>query len=75
MSMIRRRLEEVEARKAFHDYCEAQRRFKGRTQDELRFFSIHGYFPEVAGGELPERQEFTVGGIRTVITTEPEGCE
>jgi len=45
MSTIRKRLEDAEARRAFHDYCEAQRQFKGRTRGELKFFSIHGYFP------------------------------
>jgi hypothetical protein len=70
MRTLRKRLDDLEERKAFREFIEDKRQFKGRSQDELRFFSAHGYFPEAAGEELPDRQEFTVGGIRTTINTE-----
>lgn len=74
MSAIRKRLDDIEHRKAFREFTDAQRQFDGRSKDELRFFSIHGYFPENAGDELPARQEFTVGGIRTMVTSEHVDC-
>jgi hypothetical protein len=70
MSTIRRRLTDIEERQAVLDYRKCQRLIEGRSQDELHFFSVYGYFPDSLAGKLPERQEFTVGGIRTVITAE-----
>lgn len=72
MSTLRRRLESVEERIAFQQYRESQRQFEGRSVDELSFFCSHGYWRENAGDELPDRGEFTVGGIKTVVTTEWE---
>ena len=73
MSTLRRRLADVEEQKAFREYTESQRLIQGRSQDELHFFAAHGYFPESLEGQIPERQEFTVCGIRTVITAERVG--
>ena len=70
MTTIRKRLESVEERKAFRDYIESNRVFEGRSADELEFFAIHGYFPKAGGGKLPQRCEYLVAGIRTVVTTE-----
>jgi hypothetical protein len=70
MSRLRRRLTDVEDRQAVRDWQEDQRRFEGRSQDELQFFAVYGYFPDCLEGELPQRQEFTVAGIRTVIIAE-----
>jgi ribonuclease I len=36
----------------------------------MRFFIVHGYWPENAGDELPDRIEFTVRGIKTIVTAE-----
>jgi hypothetical protein len=73
------RLDSVEERKAFRDYVESNRVFEGRSADELEFFAIHGYFPKAGGGKLPQRCEYLVAGIRTVVTTEwvasDGGCE
>ena len=63
MSNFRKRLVDVEERQAVRDYRESQREFEGRTHDELRFFTVYGYFPEGMEGQLPQRQEFTVGGF------------
>ena len=73
MSTIRRRLTDIEERQAVLDYRKSQRLIEGRSQDELHFFAAHGYFPESLEGQIPERQEFTVCGIRTVITAERVG--
>ena len=73
MSTLRRRLADIEERQAVRDYIESRRLIEGRSQDELQFFSVYGYFPDSLTGELPERQEFTVGGIRTVIIAERVG--
>ena len=70
MSRLHKRLEDVELIRAYRDFTLAKGQFKGRTRDELKFFSIHGYFPDAPDAGVPTRHEFTVGGIRTVITTE-----
>lgn len=70
MSTIRKRLSEVEDRRAFKEFKAGRRQFRGRTKEELEFLAIHGYFPEAAGVELPKTRDFTAGGIRTIVTTE-----
>lgn len=47
--------------------------FDGRSDDELLFFGVYGYFPDSLEDELPERQEFTVAGVRIVISVERLG--
>jgi hypothetical protein len=73
MNTIRKRLDDLEKRDAFRKYIESKRQCEGRSQDDLRFFTTHGYFPEAAGDKLPNTQEFTVRGIRTVIFTDRAG--
>ena len=73
MSTLRSRLADIEERKAFRDWMESQREFEGRSQDELQFFGVYGYFPDSLEGELPEREEFTIAGFRIVITAERVG--
>jgi hypothetical protein len=73
MSTIRKRITDIEERQAVLDYRKCQRLVEGRSQDELHFFVVYGYFPDSLNGELPPRQEFTVGDIRTVITAERVG--
>ena len=73
MSTLRKRMDDIEDRKAFREFVENQRQLNRRSRDELLFLAVHGYFAENAGDELPQRQDFTVGGIRTVVTTEREG--
>ena len=70
MSTLRRRLTDIEQRKALRDYMEERREFENRSTDELEFFALFGYFPEAMEGELPKRQEYTVAGVRIVITAE-----
>jgi hypothetical protein len=70
MSTLRRRLANIEEQQAFRKWQENQRVFEGRSQDELQFFALYGYFPDSLQRELPKRQELTVGGIRMVITAE-----
>jgi hypothetical protein len=70
MNTLSKRLESLEERKAFREFLDGRHLFAGRTQEELEFFAVHGYFPETFASEPPSRQEFTVGGIRTVITVE-----
>ena len=79
MSNFRKRLADIEEQKAFRDWQEQGRLFKGRSRGELLFFSVYGYFPESLEGQPPflppQREEFTVGGItyRTVTTVERVG--
>jgi hypothetical protein len=68
--MLSRRLTDIEERKAFRDYMELQRKFEVRSVDELEFFALFGYFPEAMEGGLPKRQEYTIAGVRIVITSE-----
>ena len=70
MSILSRRLNTLEERKALGEYLDLRREFDTRTTEELEFFALHGYFPESLGGELPPRLEFTVCGIRTIVTSE-----
>jgi hypothetical protein len=73
MSTLRRRLADIEEQQAFRKWQENQREFEGRSQDELQFFAVYGYFPDCLEGKLPEREELTVAGIRIVITAERLG--
>jgi hypothetical protein len=70
MSTLRRRLADIEQQKAFRDWQGGQRLFEGRSRNELLFFGIYGYFPDALEGGLPQKQEFTVGGVRAIITSE-----
>ena len=70
MNTFRRRLTDIEERRAFRECVEAQQMFERRSQDELIFFAVYGCFPEALSGAVPQRQEFIVAGIRTVITAE-----
>ena len=44
MSTLRRRLADIEERSAVRNYAEMRREFEGRSQDELQFFALYGYF-------------------------------
>ena len=70
MSTLRKRLDSVEAWAALQQHRELQRQFKGRSEDEQSFFCIHGFWPESVGDTLPPRLEFTVRGIKTIVTTQ-----
>ena len=70
MRTLHKRLCDLEERKAFQDFVELSRQSKSRSELELLFFIVHGFFPENAGKELSPTHDFTVGGIRTVVTTE-----
>jgi hypothetical protein len=72
MSTLRKRLESVEERVEFQRHMDLERQFKGRSHLEMSFFSVHGYWPENAGDELPLGAEFTVRGIKTIVTTQWE---
>ena len=71
MSTLRKRLESVEDRIVLLQHREFVRQTEGRSNDEMMFFIVHGYWPEAAT-ELPDRIEFTLRGIKTIITTEWE---
>ena len=73
MSTLRGRLANIEEQQAFCKWQEDQREFGGRSHDELQFFALYGYFPDSLEGELPKRQEFTLAGMRIVITAERLG--
>ena len=72
MSTLRKRLESVEDRIALQQHRELVRQTEGRSDQEMMFFVVHGYWPENAGDELPDRIEFTVRRIKTIITHEWE---
>lgn len=73
MSTLRKRLESVEDRIALQQHRELVRQTEGRSEQEMMFFIVHGYWPENTGHELPRRIEFTVRRIKTIIITEWEG--
>ena len=71
MSTFRKRLADIEEWQAFRDWQESQRLFHGRSEDEMQFFVLHGYWPENAGScGLPPNREYVVYGIRTMIINE-----
>ena len=70
MSTLRKRLADIEELQAFRDWQESQRQSDGRSDDELQFFVVHGYWPENSEGRLPRRWEFVVNGIRTIVACE-----
>lgn len=72
MNTLRKRLESVEDRIALQQHKEFERQAQGRSEQETKFFVVHGYWPENAGDELPPRIEFTARGIKTIITHEWE---
>jgi hypothetical protein len=47
MSRLYKRPEDVEMLKAYRDFVQAKGQFKGRTRDDLKFFSINGCFPHL----------------------------
>ncbi len=72
MSTLKKRLDSVEERTALQQHREFVRQSKGRPPEELSFFCIHGFWPENLGDELPPGAEFTVRGIKTIVTTQWE---
>jgi hypothetical protein len=79
MSNFRKRLADIEEQKAFRDWQEQERLFKGRSRGELMFFSWYGYFPESLEGQPPlpppRREEFTVGGVTILTVTTVERAD
>jgi ribonuclease I len=71
VSILRKRLQNVEDQIALRQHRELERQFKGRSVDEQSFFCIHGYWPENAT-ELPDRIEFMARGIKTIVTSQWE---
>ena len=70
MSNLRKRLKGVEKWADFRLHLALVRQAEGRTPAEQSFFCIHGYWPESLGDELPPGTEFTVRGIKTIVTTQ-----
>jgi hypothetical protein len=70
MRMFGRRLDKLEERKAFEEFLESKAQFDGRSEDEMQFFVLHGYWPENAGSGLLPNRECGVYGIRTKIINE-----
>jgi hypothetical protein len=67
MKTFGRRLDKLEERKAFEEFLESKAQFDGRSEDEMQFFVLYGYWPENAGSGLPPNREYVVYGIRTKI--------
>ena len=72
MSILRKRLDSVEERIVLQQHRDLERQFKGRSEDEQSFFCIHGFWPENVSDTLPSRMEFTVRGIKTIVTAQWE---
>jgi hypothetical protein len=70
MRRFGRRLDKLEERKAFEEFLEKKAEFGDRSKDELQFYTLHGYWPENKGTELPPNQEHVLYGIRTTIVNE-----
>jgi hypothetical protein len=55
----------VTVHQAFELECEA------RSVQELRFFRVHGYWPEMAAISERKERSFTTHGLRTTVILEP----
>jgi hypothetical protein len=64
MSTLRKRLDSVEERIEFKQWAQLARQSQGRPELEMRFFVVHGFWPEGCGNKLPPGMEFTVRGIK-----------
>jgi hypothetical protein len=69
MNTLRKRLDRVEEWAEFQQHRALVRQIKGRSEDEQSFFCIDGYWPGKAA-EIPPGMEFTVRGIKTIVTTQ-----
>jgi len=45
--------------------------FKVRSEQELMFFSVHGFWPEAAAVSGREERNFTTHGLKTTVILEP----
>ena len=72
MSTLRKRLDSIEERIEFKHWAQLARQAQGRSELEMQFFCVHGYWPESADGELPPGMEFTLRGIKTIVITQWE---
>ena len=70
MSTLSKRLQSIEDRIELQRYRDLHRQTKDRSDQEMRFFIVHGYWPENAGSGLPPNREYVVFGIRTTIVNE-----
>jgi hypothetical protein len=70
MRAFGKRLDNLEQRKAFQEFLESRAQFEGRSQEELLFFTLNGYWPENRGSELPPKRVHVLYGIRTTIVSE-----
>ncbi len=43
---------------------------KNRSEDELKFFAVHGYWPEAADVVEPIKSCFTTHGLKTTLILE-----
>jgi hypothetical protein len=68
MKTLKKRLSTIEEHRALQQHRELELQLRGRSQGEQTFFCTYGYWPETAT-ELPCRIEFTVRGIKTIVTT------
>ncbi|HEY4934680.1 MAG TPA: hypothetical protein VII23_24195 [Terriglobales bacterium] len=72
MSTARKRLDSLEERRELQQARQFKLMILGRSELEMRFFCVHGYWPESVGDELPSGTEFTVRGIKTIVITQWE---
>jgi hypothetical protein len=45
--------------------------FEARSEQELMFFSAHGYWPEAAAVSVREERSFSTHGLKTTVILEP----
>jgi len=69
MSLDKRILTDERERR-LQKFESVSRQFDERSEDDLAFFAIHGYFPELARLSEPIVKTFTTRGLRTTIRLE-----
>jgi hypothetical protein len=70
MMSLDRRILTVERERQLQKFENASREFQERSEDDLAFFAIHGYFPELARVSEPIVKTFTTRGLKTTIRLE-----
>lgn len=73
MRTLKNRVDSLEERIKSEQRRHFEHQLKSRPEQEVLFFCIYGFWPESVGDELPPGMEFTVRGIKLIVTARWEG--
>ncbi len=70
---LAKRILTVERERRLQKFETASPEFQNRSEGDLGFFAIHGFFPECATVSEPIVQTFITRGLKTTIRLERDG--